>query len=109
MPPTANHTWAQAQRSWARGGLSPPERVIAVVAAGQLLRVGLEATGVEQAIYDWAHHPSPQQQPLPRSSLETGEEDTRRFFTVDDRSAQLVPDRTAIAECKRRLLLLLPA
>ena len=79
--------WAQARRDWASGALSPWERVVAVVAAGQLMRVGLEATGALGA--------TPTQTPDSKRSL--------TFFTVSETDAHLVPQAEAIREFKARL------
>ena len=85
-----NRNWAQARRDWASGALSPWERILAVVAAGQLMRVGLEATGAKDAL-----GATPTQTPDSKRSL--------TFFTVSETDAHLVPQAEAIREFKARL------
>lgn len=105
-----NESWAQVRRSWVTGAFRPWERAGAVVAAGQLMRLGLEATGADHALYDsiMAKQQQPhavvvdeKRQPQPDDDHHD-DGGARMFFMVDERKAQLDPNREAISELVRQ-------
>ena len=96
----ANHSWER--RSWAtKGALTPWEKVGAVVATGQLMRMGLEASGTLNQLE--AHlYPSRDRRADPTSEDDANGTHTQ-FFTVVGPDARIVPIPEAISEFKRRL------
>jgi hypothetical protein len=104
-----NESWAQVRRSWVTGAFRPWERAGAVVAAGQLMRLGLEATGADHALYDsimakqqpHAVVVDEKRQPQPDDDHHD-DGGARMFFMVDERKAQLDPNREAISELVRQ-------
>jgi len=104
-----NHSWTQAKRAWASGALTPWERIGAVVAAGQLIRiVGLEATGAERALHDLAQRVSSDAIAATVGEPHHDDDDDAAltFFTVreDEQAApRLVPETPAMREFRRRL------
>ncbi len=114
--PQHNSSWAQAKRAWASGALTPWERIGAVVATGQLMRVGLEATGAERALYDWATTSSMRMMkaetkaesantpPTTTTTKANAATKARAFFRVQSEDdVHLVPYTEAINEFKQRL------
>jgi hypothetical protein len=112
--PHHNSSWAQAKRAWASGALTPWERIGAVVATGQLMRVGLEATGAERALYDWATTSSMMMKaetkdesantPPTTTTKANAATKARAFFRVQSEDdVHLVPYTEAINEFKQRL------
>lgn len=109
--PHHNSSWTQAKRAWASGALTPWERIGAVVAAGQLMRAGLEATGAERALYDWATTTTSSMKATDAPTTTTttttkanAASKARAFFRVQSEDdVHLVPYTEAINEFKRRL------